>query len=282
MLALSDLLSVWLSYVVILCLGLCVGSFLNVVIYRLPLMMQRSERAYARELLGMEQEQLAPFNLFKPNSHCPNCGHPIRFWENIPLISYFVQKGRCTSCWQAISCRYPIIEALCGVLSVLVALQCQTPLLLLWVLLFTWCLIALTAIDFDEQLLPDVLTLPLMWLGIAGATFHILPLSLFDSVVGAMAGYLILWSVYWLFKWLTGKEGMGYGDFKLLAALGAWAGALNLPAILLLSTLLAIMYAVLVRIRQGQAFSYGPFLAIAGWLMFMYGRPIQAWWFGLF
>lgn len=276
MLSFTDLLSVWLAYVLIFLIGLCVGSFLNVVIYRLPIMMQRAERTYAYEVLEEEVPEQERFDLFKPDSRCPQCGHSIRFWENIPVISYFIQKGLCRGCHKPISKRYPLIELLSGILALVIAwrFQQQAELLLLG-LCFTWCLLTLTMIDFDHQILPDTITLPLMWLGIAASALGYLHVPLFASVMGAMLGYLMLWSVYWLFKLITGKEGMGYGDFKLLAALGAWLGFPYLPTILLISALLAIAFALFNRIGRGKAFAYGPFLAMAGWIVFVFNPQID-------
>ncbi len=221
----------------LLCLGLVVGSFLNVVIYRLPLMMETRWRRDCCELLEVEPEkQEAPLNLATPNSHCPVCKTAIKPWHNIPVLSYLLLRGKCSNCATPISPRYPVLELVTGLMTLALAWFFDLSPALLGAALLTWSLIALTMIDIDHQLLPDDITLPLMWLGLLfnlTATYA----TLSDAVIGAMAGYLILWSIYWVFKLLTGKEGMGYGDFKLLAALGAWLGWQALPLIILLSSL---------------------------------------------
>ncbi len=269
-----------LSHIVIACLifGLLVGSFLNVVIYRIPIMLERSWKRDCCELLGQENpEESKPFNLIVPNSTCPHCGHGIKPWENIPIISYLFLKGACSQCKQRISIRYPIIELITGLLSALLATQITVGYPLLAALLFTWTLIALTVIDIDHQLLPDSLTLPLMWAGLLvnlSGTFA----ALNDAVIGAAAGYLVLWSVFWLFKAVTGKEGMGYGDFKLLAALGAWMGWQALPLIVILSSLVGAVIGMVGIIIMGRdkniPIPFGPYLAIAGWIAFLWGDKI--------
>jgi leader peptidase (prepilin peptidase)/N-methyltransferase len=259
----------------LLCLGLLVGSFLNVVIYRLPLMMETRWRRDCCELLEVEPEkQEAPLNLATPNSHCPQCKAAIKPWENIPVISYLLLGGKCSSCAARISPRYPIVELVTGLMTLSLAWFFAFSPALLGAVLLTWALIALTMIDVDHQLLPDDITLPLMWLGLLfnlQATYT----SLHDAVIGAMAGYLILWTIYQVFKLLTGKEGMGYGDFKLLAALGAWLGWQMLPEIILLSSLVgAICGIALMAIkRRGKEIPipFGPYLAIAGWLALLLG-----------
>ena len=211
-------------------LGLMVGSFLNVVIYRLPIMMERAEKFYAWEVLHIDKEGMGEnpyepterFNLMVPGSRCPHCGTEIRFWQNIPVVSYLLQRGRCVGCGAKITIRYLLVEVLCAVLSILVVLKYPDPWQLAFALLLTWSLLALIFIDAEQQILPDVITLPLMWLGIIAACIHGgLFIGLRESVIGAIVGYLSLWSVYWLFRLVTGKEGMGYGDFKLLALLCA-------------------------------------------------------------
>ncbi len=257
-------------------LGLLIGSFLNVVIHRLPIMLQTSWQLECRLLLSEEQgiedlncEPSEPFNLVAPNSHCPHCQHAIRAWENIPIISYLFLQGKCSNCKASISIRYPIVELLTGIVSGLIAWQFGLGLPMLAALLLTWCLIALTMIDFDHQLLPDNITLPLVWLGLianSAGLFTNLP----DAVWGAIAGYVSLWSVYWLFKLLTGKEGMGFGDFKLLAALGAWLGWQALPLIILLSSLVGAIVGISMIIFLGRdrqiPIPFGPYLAAAGWI----------------
>ncbi len=274
-------------------LGLLVGSFLNVVIHRLPLMMEREWKAQCLEALdtasavsepGHAPEALPaaadePFNLAVPRSRCPECGHEIKAWENIPVLSYLWLRGRCSACKTPISARYPLVELATGVLSGLIAyLYGFTPLTLA-LLLLTWTLISLTLIDFDHQLLPDSLTLPLLWLGLLVNSQGLFT-DLHSALWGAVAGYLSLWSVYWAFKLLTGKEGMGFGDFKLLAALGAWAGWQLLPLIIILSSLVGAAIDMLLIIARGRerslAIPFGPFLAIAGGIAMLWGDSIIA------
>jgi leader peptidase (prepilin peptidase)/N-methyltransferase len=272
-------------------LGLLIGSFLNVVIYRLPVMLERAWREQAKALLndgeetGEEtgKENTERFNLLTPRSRCPSCGAAVAAWQNIPVISWLLLRGRCAACKTPISARYPIIELVTGLLSGAVVWQFGTGLAAGAVLVFVWALIALTMIDVDHQLLPDSITYPLLWLGL---TLSLLPDSAGNlpfpdtqsAVLGAMAGYLSLWSVYWLFKLATGKEGMGYGDFKLLAALGAWLGVKMIPLIILLSAVVGtvvgiIMILVLGRDRQ-IPIPFGPYLAGAGMIALLWGDQI--------
>lgn len=259
--------------------GLLVGSFLNVVIYRLPVMMQREWELQAAEVTGANLEQSDTFNLSAPRSRCPHCGHAITALENIPVISYLFLGGKCRGCKAGISARYPLIEALTAVLSAIVAWQFGFSTACLGALLLTWSLIALTFIDLDHQLLPDKITLPLVWLGIFFNLFGTFT-DLNSSVVGAIAGYLSLWSVYHLFRLITGKEGMGYGDFKLLAALGAWMGWELLPMIVLLSSLVGAVVGIsLILLKNHQRdipIPFGPYLAAAGWIAFLWGDSINA------
>lgn len=277
---LHELMQSPLGVVLVGMLGLMIGSFLNVVIHRLPIMMDNAERAYAQAVLAEDDEMVevgdgSVFNLFYPPSRCPSCGHGIRFWQNIPILSYVLQRGRCAGCGGGISPRYLLVEILTATLSVLVALNFPELSALGLALLFTWALIALTFIDAEHQLLPDVITLPLMWLGIIAALLGVF-VDLPTSVIGAMVGYLSLWSVYWLFKLVTGREGMGYGDFKLLAALCAWQGAFMLPIILLMAAGCGLIFAIMSKLKRGIPMAFGPFLALAGWLTFMYGGMIAA------
>lgn len=259
-------------------LGLFVGSFLNVVIHRLPLMMEREWQAEAAALRGEEPGTSAPrFNLAMPRSRCPHCGHLIGALENIPVISYLLLRGRCRHCDGPISVRYPLIEVLCASLSWFTASHFGFGTAGLGALIFVWALIALCFIDLDTQLLPDSITLPLLWLGLLlnlSSTYT----DLSSAVVGASAGYLTLWAVYWLFKLATGKEGMGYGDFKLLAALGAWLGWQTLPLTILLSSLVGAIVgvALIVLRRHGREIPipFGPYLAAAGLLALYWGRPL--------
>jgi len=260
-----------------LVLGLLVGSFLNVVIHRLPIMMQRDWRAQAREFLDLSAEPASTFNLVLPNSHCPHCDHDIRTWENIPLVSWLVLRGKCSSCRAPISPRYPLIELLCGLLSAYIAWHFGFSWQAGAMLLLTWGLLAMSMIDMDHQLLPDSIVLPLLWLGLIVNVFGVFaPLP--GAVWGAVAGYLSLWSVYWLFKLVTGKEGMGYGDFKLLAMLGAWGGWQVLPLTILLSSVVgAVLGTIMLRMKKadsGTSIPFGPYLAIAGWVALLWGDEI--------
>ena len=259
-------------------LGLIVGSFLNVLVWRLPKMLAREWRAQAHEVLGLPAEPVGPTNnLMRPNSCCPQCDHGIRPWENIPLLSYLILKGRCAHCKARISLRYPFTELACGLLSAIVAWHFGVGWQAGAVLLLTWGLLAMSLIDADHQLLPDVLVLPLMWLGLIVNSFALLvPLS--DAVWGAVAGYMSLWSVFWLFKLITGKDGMGYGDFKLLALLGAWGGWQIVPMTLLMASLVGVFAGlILMRVRKTQVSTpmpFGPYLAIASWIALLWGGQI--------
>lgn len=267
-------------------LGLCVGSFLNVVIHRLPKMMEQDWQTQCAELRGESPpDQGEALSLAEPRSRCPNCGHQITALENIPLVSYLlILKGKCSGCGTRISPRYPIIELLTGLLSAFAAWHFGPSIQTVGALALLWALIALSAIDLDTQLLPDSITLPLLWLGLAfnlWTTFADLP----TAVIGAMAGYLSLWSVFWLFKLATGKEGMGYGDFKLLAALGAWLGWQMLPAIILLSSVVGAVVgiALIVAARHGRnvPIPFGPYLAAAGVIALFWGQRITQGYLGL-
>lgn len=259
--------------------GLMVGSFLNVVIYRLPKMMEQEWHNNCLELQGKEIPVQTQYSIVKPRSACPHCGHQISALENIPIISYLVLKGRCRTCKAPISMRYPLIEALTGVLIGLISWKFGYSSITLLAWIFTFALIALTFIDFDTQLLPDDITLPLLWLGLLfNLNFGFTDLK--SAVIGAAAGYLVLWSVYWLFKLIRGKEGMGYGDFKLLAAIGAWFGWKLLPAVILLSSTLgaAIGIALIVLAKRGKEvpIPFGPFLAIGGIAALFFGQQLAA------
>ncbi len=264
---------------IVFILGLLVGSFLNVVIYRLPVMMNRAWRKECLDYLEMESDtEQSPFNLSVPHSHCPKCKAPVKPWQNIPVLSYLLLGGKCHHCKTPISIRYPLIEAFTAVLSAIVAWHFGFSPVLLFALGLTWVLIALSFIDIDHQLLPDQLTLPTLWLGILLNVFNLFT-DLESSVIGAMAGYLILWSIYQLFKLFTGKEGMGYGDFKLLALLGAWLGWQYLPLIILLSSLvgaiIGIAMIVFVKHDHRQPIPFGPYLAAAGWLALIWGNQLN-------
>ncbi len=265
--------------IVCLLLGLIIGSFLNVVIYRLPIMMEHEWHEQCCELLELDQEPRTPISLSYPSSSCPHCQHSIRAWENIPVISYVMLRGKCSSCKKSISLRYPLIELVTGLLSAFVALQLGYGIQLLLVLVFTWSLIAASVIDFDHQLLPDQITLPLLWLGLIANAFGLFT-TLEDALWGAIAGYLSLWSFYWLFKIATGKEGMGYGDFKLLAALGAWMGWQSLPLIILLSSVVGAIVGISLILFIGRdkniPIPFGPYLAAAGWISLFWSHTIIA------
>ena len=273
--------------------GLMVGSFLNVVIHRLPKMMERELHAQCAELNGTAEgslqssglpadhvnpaQPLAPYNLVVPRSACPHCGHKISAVENIPVVSYLLLRGKCKGCGAPISKRYPVVEAVSGLLSGYVAWHFGFGLAALAALLFVWALVALTCIDIDTQLLPDDITLPLLWLGLLlnlSGTF----VDLHSAVIGALAGYLTLWAVYWMFKLATGKEGMGYGDFKLLAAIGAWLGWQMLPLVILLSSLVGavvgIILIVLARHGRNVPIPFGPYLAGGGLIALFWGQAL--------
>ncbi|SDS12151.1 type 4 prepilin peptidase 1 Aspartic peptidase. MEROPS family A24A [Pseudomonas asplenii] len=263
-----------------LILGLIVGSFINVVVWRLPKMLERDWRAQAHDVLGLPPPaHTSAYNLLLPHSHCPHCNHRIRAWENLPLLSYALLRGRCSSCKAPISKRYPLTELACGLLSAFIAWHFGFGWPAGLMLVLTSGLLAMSLIDADHQILPDVLVLPLLWLGLIANHFAMFT-SLNDALWGAVAGYLSLWSVYWVFKLLTGKEGMGHGDFKLLAMLGAWGGWQILPLTILLSSLVgAILGLILLRLRNAQTSTpipFGPYLAIAGWIALLWGGQITA------
>ena len=283
--------------------GLLVGSFLNVVIYRIPVMMEREyalaakqmleaavkqviawlpadKTAEAQKLLGVPDTPEPAFNLITPRSRCGNCGAPVKAWQNIPVISWLLLRGKCAGCRAPISVRYPLVEVLTAVLFALVAWRYGGGAVALWGCVLTAFVLALTFIDADTQLLPDMLTLPLLWLGLL-FNLHTGFVPLSQAVWGAVAGYMSLWLLYHVFKLLTGKEGMGYGDFKMLAAIGAWVGAGMLPVVVLAASLVGIVAALLKRVSRGQPMAFGPCLAVAGWLVFLFhahtGTAI-AWW----
>ena len=261
-----------------LVLGLLVGSFLNVVVYRLPKMMLQDWKAQAREVLELPAEpKPETFNLLLPHSRCPHCAHRIRAWENLPVVSYLFLGGKCSSCKAPISKRYPLVELVCGLLSAFVAWHFGLGWQAAAVLVLSWGLLSISLIDADHQLLPDVIVLPLLWLGLIANAFGLFA-SLTDALWGAVFGYLVLWAVFWLFKLVTGKEGMGYGDFKLLAMLGAWGGWQILPLTILLSSLGgAVLGLILLRLRNVETSTpipFGPYLAIAGWIALLWGDQI--------
>jgi leader peptidase (prepilin peptidase)/N-methyltransferase len=279
MTALLEILQSHPFFFVVLCgiAGLLVGSFLNVVIHRLPKMMEREWHDQCAELNGNEPENALPYNLFMPHSACPNCGHKISALENIPVISYLLLRGKCKDCNTHISARYPIVETVSGLLGAYVAWHFGFSLAALAALLLIWMLLALICIDLDTQLLPDDITLPLLWLGLLfnlSATF----IDINSAVIGAITGYLALWSIYWLFKLATGKEGMGYGDFKLLAAIGAWVGWQMLPLVIMLSsavgTVVGITLIIAARLGRNVPIPFGPYLAGGGVIALFWGQPL--------
>jgi len=275
-------------YGVVVFISLMVGSFLNVVIYRLPLMMEREWRYQCQELDCSDPESLPPlekFNLSTPRSRCPGCNTLIRAWQNIPILSWLFLRGRCAHCKQPISARYPTIEFITALLSLVVAWTFGPTLACVAGLAITWALIALTMIDFDHQLLPDSITLPLMWLGLLASLIPVF-VSPTQAIMGAAAGYLILWVVFHVFLLVTGKHGMGFGDFKLLAALGAWFGWEVLPMIILLSSLVGAFVGIALILLKGRSkeipIPFGPYLAAAGWIAMLWGGGIQTFYLASF
>lgn len=273
---------------VVFAFALVIGSFLNVVIHRLPIMMEREWRAQCEELESTPSLQEMPtgrFDLIVPRSRCPSCGHGIKAWQNVPIVSYLVLGGRCANCKASISARYPVVEMLTAVLAAVCAWRFGAGWEALMAIVMTLTLVPISLIDLDTQLIPDSIVLPLMWIGLAMSLFHpvagsdVLFVAPEDAIVGAMAGYLSLWSVYQLFKLVTGKEGMGYGDFKLLAALGAWLGWQQLPMIILMSAvvgaLVGISLVLIKRHERSVPMPFGPYLAGAGWITMLWGEWIR-------
>jgi len=267
--------------------ALMIGSFLNVVIYRLPLMMQRDWREQCDELSKEPAPDLpeGKFNLVVPRSRCPSCGAPIKAWQNIPILSYLLLGAQCSNCRQSISVRYPLVETLTAILAAICAWHFGFGWEALMAIGLTCVLVVISLIDFDHQIIPDSIVFPLLWVGLIMSLFH--PLAgadtLFippqDAIVGAVAGYLSLWSVYQLFKLVTGKEGMGYGDFKLLAALGAWLGWQALPTIILMSAVVGAVIGIALIVFRGRdrqiPIPFGPYLAAAGWIVMLWGETIK-------
>lgn len=280
-----DIINFWTSNIVVFsvcvgCIGLLMGSFLNVVIYRLPRMLMNDWRAQAREVLEMPAQNASDtFNLVWPNSSCPHCGHEIKPWENIPLVSWLFLRGKCSACQQPISIRYPLVELACGLFSAVIAWQFGVSWEALAMLVLTWGLLAMSLIDADHQILPDALVLPLLWLGLIINSFGLFT-GLPDALWGAVIGYMSLWSIFWLFKLVTGKEGMGYGDFKLLALIGAWGGWQVLPLTILLSSVLGAVIGIVILRLQRNGYSnpipFGPYLAAAGWVALIWGEQITS------
>ena len=265
--------------------GLLIGSFLNVVILRLPKQMHADWRRDSRDFLGLTPETEALITISKPASRCPSCGVAIKPHHNIPVISYLLLRGRCNNCSHAISLQYPFVELLTGFMLAVTVAYIGDAINAIYAIIFTLCLIALAGIDVNEKLLPDQITLPLLWIGLfanINGTFVPLP----DAVAGAIAGYMSLWSLYWMFKLVTGKEGMGYGDFKLLAALGAWLGWQMLPLVILISSTFGAVFGLAAILLGGQGrnlqIPFGPFLAGAGWIALLWGDTIVTWYFSGF
>ena len=277
----QSLLEGWPLYALTITFGLLIGSFLNVVIYRTPIVLDRKWRAECYDYLDINQpEQKAEhYSILWPGSNCPNCKTAIQAWQNIPVISYLILGGKCANCKAPIGIRYPIFEILTAVLSLLVVIKFGMSWQCLGALVFTWSLIALTGIDLDTQLLPDGICLPLLWLGLIANSVGAYT-DIQSALWGAIVGYMSLWTVFWAVKLATGKDGMGFGDFKLLAALGAWMGWQSLPMIILVSSTTGILVAILMMIFLAHdrrvPIAFGPYLAIGGWLAFMYGPEISA------
>lgn len=276
-------LPIELVLVIAFILGSVVGSFLNVVIYRLPKILDQRWTADCRNYLDIKSDSSeSPANkvsLLWPGSCCPKCESKIRPWHNIPILGFLMLRGRCRDCSEAISPRYPIVELISAILSTAIIWKFGATIEGLTALVITWSLIALTGIDFDEHLLPDSITLPLMWVGLIANSFGLFT-DLQSAFWGAVLGYMSLWSVYWVFKLVTGKEGMGFGDFKLLAALGAWLGWSYLPTIILMSSLVGLVFALLFMMfsgnKKGAPIAFGPYLAVAGWICLFLGEDVFA------
>lgn len=270
-------------------LGLAVGSFLNVVIYRLPVMMERDWRQQCRQLLSQdpetENEDNGSFNLFMPRSRCPDCQHTISAMDNIPVLSYWLLRGRCRYCSHPISLRYPAIELLSGMVTALLAWRFGFHLQFLFAAILSWSLVCLTFIDLEHQFLPDDITLPVLWLGLLVNMFGVFT-DIYSSLLGAILGYGVLWIIFIAFKLLTGKEGMGYGDFKLLAMLGAWLGWQQLPFIILASSLIGVITGFSLILISGRdrstPFPFGPSLAAAGWIALLWGNDITRLYLGMY
>ncbi len=279
--AFLDPLNFTLGYAI---LGLLVGSFLNVVIHRLPRMLEQEWHANCAELKGDPIPSGERISLAQPRSRCPHCGHQITAFENIPVVSYLLLRGKCSHCKASIGLRYPLVEAVSGLLSGFAAWHFGPGWTAAGAILFVWVLLALTFIDIDTQLLPDTLTIPLIWIGLLFNLGSLL-VDIKSAVLGAVVGYLVLWSVYWLFKLATGKEGMGYGDFKLLAAIGAWLGWQQLPLTILLSSVVGAaigMFMILVARRSREVpIPFGPYLAIAGMIALFWGKTLTNAYLGL-
>jgi leader peptidase (prepilin peptidase) / N-methyltransferase len=262
----------WLFYTYVTILGLLIGSFLNVVIYRLPVMMENSYKDEYSEYFYPDKElpKREKFNLMFPRSRCPNCGHKITAWENIPVISFLVLRGKCHGCGQPISWRYPLVEAFTGLISLILALHFGPTIQLVGALILVWSLIAVSGIDYDKMIIPDEIVFPILWLGVL-LNLNNTYVSIQQSIYGAVLGYLVLWGFYWMFKLITGKEGMGYGDFKLVACLGAWLGSNMLFAIIVGSAFLGAViggsYIIFKSKSSNKQIPFGPYIAVSGFLV---------------
>jgi len=275
-------------YLTVALLSLMVGSFLNVVVYRFPKMLEREWYGECREFLAEEVKDIplknfSEMNLSKPDSTCPKCGHKIRFYENIPVLSWLFLRGKCSQCKNSISIRYPLVETATAMLSVVIAAYFGPTLSTAFLLILTWGLIALTLIDLDHMLLPDQIVMPLLWMGLLiNINGAFVPLA--DAVIGAAVGYMSLFSVFWLFKLITGKEGMGFGDFKLFALFGAWIGWQLLPLLILMASLVGAIVGISLMVfknhQREQAIPFGPYLAVAGWITILWGQNIWSWYLG--
>lgn len=275
-------------YSLVFIFSLMIGSFLNVVIYRLPKILEQGWKRECQEFLADElakpiKKADNEITLSKPSSSCPKCQHKIKFYENIPVVSWLLLRGKCSNCENKISIRYPLVELSTAILSVVIAAHFGVSLTSLFLIILTWGLISLTLIDFDHMLLPDQITLPLLWLGLlVNIDGNIVPLD--DAVIGAVAGYMSLYTVFWLFKLLTGKDGMGHGDFKLVALFGAWIGWQLLPLLILMASAVGALIGIALMIfknhQREQAIPFGPYLAIAGWITIIWGNDIWNWYLG--
>lgn len=267
-------------------IGLCIGSFLNVVIYRLPIILEQNFQKECQEFLNLPKDKISPhFSLAYPHSHCPHCQKTIPLWRNIPLLSFILQKGKCAFCGKRISWRYPLIECITAIFTVVTVFYFGLNFHTLAVLFLTWALIVLFFIDCDHQLLPDNITLPFIWLGLLCNMFQLFT-TLESALLGAVAGYVALWIIGWLFKKIRGIDGIGHGDYKLLAMLGAWFGITMLPFLVLISAILGLVFGIatilIKKYNRQTPFPFGPYLAIAGWVILFWGNDILHWYLNLF
>lgn len=272
--------------------GMVFGSFINVVIYRLPIMLEQQWRSQCRELLDEDSassteagEEPVSFNLMSPPSSCTSCETPIKPWHNIPVIGWLMLRGRCAACGAPISMQYPLVEAIGGIMAGIVAYILGPGVEAIAAMAFSWALLTLSVIDLREQLLPDLITIPLMWVGLLLSLFGVF-VEVHSALIGAISGYMSLWLIYWIFRLATGKEGLGYGDFKIFAALGAWMGWQALPVIIVMSSVVgAVLGLTLLSTglqKRGQRMPFGPFLATAGWITLLWSDQIIHYYYALF